>query len=149
MAEAQEVWDNSEFVEALGMLWKPSNDKFYLKMSLEWDGQWTKRSVLSFVNAVFDPLCKLCPIHIRNRLFLQKLWGEKYNWDQSFEHDEKLAKQWRKLMEETKIASRYSWSRPVTIKEHSELHVFADASDEAYGAVAYVVTRNGANNPEA
>ena len=33
MAEAQEVWDSSEFVGALGMLWKPSNGKFYLKMS--------------------------------------------------------------------------------------------------------------------
>ena len=148
LAEAQEVWDSSEFVGALGMLWKPSNDKFYLKMSLEWDGQWTKRSVLSFVNSVFDPLCKLCPIHIRNRLFLQKLWAGKYKWDQTFEHNDKLAKQWRKLMDETKIASQYSWSRPVTIKDHSELHIFADASDEAYGAVAYVVTRNGTNIPE-
>ena len=105
IAEAQEVWDNSEFVGALGMLWKPSNDKFYLKTSLEWDGKWTKRSVLSFVNSVFDPLCKMCPIHIRNRLFLQKLWGAKYKWDQSFEHNEKLAKQWRRELRQWKCGA--------------------------------------------
>ena len=148
LAKFQEVWDNSEFVGALGMLWKPSNDKFYLKMSLEWDGMWTKRSVLSFVNSVFDPLCKLCPIHIRNRLFLQLLWEDKYKWDQSFEHNTTLATKWMKLMNETKVASQYSWARPVIVKDHSELHVFADASEEAYGAVAYVVTRNGTDDPK-
>ena len=148
LAEAQEVWDESEFVGALGMLWKPGDDKFYLKMSLEWDGKWTKRSVLSFVNSVFDPLCKLCPIHIRNRLFLQRLWKEKYQWDKSFEHNSELAKQWQKLMSETKTATKYSWSRPVIITSNSELHIFADASKEAYGAVAYVVTRNGTESPE-
>ena len=148
LAEAQEIWDDSEFVGALGMLWKPSNDRFYLKMALEWDGKYTKRSVLSFMNAVFDPLCKLCPIHIRNRLFLQRLWKDKYLWDQSFEHNTELATRWIKLMDETKTATQYSWSRPVIIAHNTELHIFADASKEAYGAVAYIVTRNGTNNPE-
>ena len=148
LAEAQEIWDDSEFVGALGMLWKPSNDKFYLKIGLEWDGQWTKRSVLSFVNSVFDPLNKICPIHIRNRLFLQKLWGNKYKWDQSFQNNTALATEWKKLMHETKAASQYSWPRSVIIKDNSEIHIFADASDDSYGAVAYIVTRNNTGDPE-
>ena len=93
-------------------------------------------------------MCKLCPIHIRNRLFLQRLWKEKYQWDTSFEHNSEIAKQWRKLMSETKTATKYSWSRPVIITNNTEIHVFADASSEAYGAVAYVVSRNGTENPE-
>ena len=148
LAEIQEVWDESEFVGALGMLWRPGNDKFYFKMSLEWDGKWTKRSVLSFINAVFDPLCKLCPIHIRNRLFLQRLWKEKYQWDSSFEYNSELANLWQKLMSETKTATQYSWARPVIITNNTEIHVFADASNEAYGAVVYVVSRNGTKDPE-
>merc|ERR1712030_189595 len=111
------------------------------------DGKWT-RSVLSFVNAVFDQLSKLCPIHIRNRRFLQKLWKYKYGRDQSFEHNKKLATEWMKLMSETKTATQYSWPRPVSIKQNTELHVFADASEEAYGAVADIVTSNGADDPE-
>ena len=37
LAEAQEVWEGSEFAGALGMLWKPSDDRFYFKMPLEWN----------------------------------------------------------------------------------------------------------------
>ena len=117
-------------------------------MLLELDGKWTKRSVLSFINLVFDPLCKLCPIHIIKRVCLQRLWKEIYQWCRSFEHNNKISKLWCKLSSVAKTATQYSWSWPVIITNNSEIHVFADASNEAYGTVAYVIFRNGAENPE-
>ena len=46
--------------------------------------------VLSFTNAVFDPLNWLCPIHIQNRLFLRDLWALGLKWDQDFHKEEQL-----------------------------------------------------------
>ena len=85
---------------ALGLWWSQEEDKFYFKKNFSWNSKHTKRSVLSFTYAVFDPLNWLCPLHIQNRSFLKTLWNRKYKWDQDFQNIEELVQRWKYLREQ-------------------------------------------------
>ena len=74
------------------------------------------------------------------RLFLQKLWRLKLKWDESFEFHGDLAKEWLHLVKETHIAITCTFKRNAVLTKESEIHIFSDASMEAYGAVVYIRT---------
>ena len=45
-----------EKVNALGLQWNQYTDQFSFKTNFIWNLKYTKRAILSFANAVFDPL---------------------------------------------------------------------------------------------
>lgn len=139
-AEASGVLLKEKNVGALGLWWSQLEDKFQFKKNFTWNQKHTKRSVLSFINAVFDPLNWLCPIHIQNRLLLRELWALKYLWDQDFSKDKQLVERWAYLRQQCFSAVGLEVDLNVTILENTEIHVFSDSSKQAYGAVLYVVT---------
>ena len=61
LAKKDEVYDDSTSVTVLGMLWE-QGDVLCFKKGFTWNGKNTKRSALSFTNAIFDPLNRLLPI---------------------------------------------------------------------------------------
>ena len=124
---------------ALGLWWSQLQDKFSFKKNFSWNLKHTKRSVLSFTNAVFDPLNWLCPLHIQNRIFIKNLWAKKYLWDMSFDKDEALVERWSYLREQCFTAVGLEMDLNIQITENTQVHVFADASTQAYGAVLYLV----------
>ena len=141
MAKERGIWDDSEKANALGMSYARKTDKFHIKYNnTKFQTKYTKRSVLSQVNALFDPLDRLCPIAVRLRLFLRLLWKKKYDWDQDFSHDEELVKMWDELSAQCTALDDFSFDIATVVTEESQLHVFCDASTEAYGAVLYLVT---------
>ena len=103
---------------------------------------------MSFTNAVFDPLNWLCPLHIQNRSFLKTLWNRKYKWDQDFQNIEELVQRWKYLREQCLAAVGLEIDLNVVITNRTQIHVFADASNQAYGAVLYLVTPPCAECPE-
>ena len=125
---------------ALGLWWAQLEDKFTFKMNFSWNQKHTKRSVLSFTNGVFDPLNWLCPLHIQNRIFIRTLWEKKYLWDMSFHKEEELVERWSYLREQCFSAVGLEMDLDIQITETTQVHVFADASTQAYGAVLYLVT---------
>ena len=125
---------------ALGLWWSQEEDKFSFKKNFSWNKKHTKRSVLSFTNAVFDPLNWLCPLHIQNRSFLRDLWAKKYKWDQDFQNINELVHRWKYLREQCFAAVDLEMDINVVITNGTQVHVFADASTQAYGAVLYMVT---------
>ena len=141
LAKERDIWDNSEKANALGMLYARKTDKFHIKYnSTRTAGKYTKRAVLSQTNALFDPLDRLCPIAVRLRLFLRILWKKKYGWDEDFSKDEELAKRWDELSAQCAALDDFSFDIATIVTEKSQLHVFCDASTEAYGAVLYLIT---------
>lgn len=74
--------NDEETISSLGLVWQPSLDcfKFIFK---PWSQplQLTKRTLLSDINRVFDPLGFVSPVLIWGKMFVQQLWALKLNWD--------------------------------------------------------------------
>ena len=74
---------------------------------------------------------------ISAKLFLQRLWQEHLEWDS--ELSEELCKSWNKITCDVVQATQMQFPRRcLTVSNNVMLHVFADASPRAYGAVAYL-----------
>ena len=147
-ARAMNLANENKQVKVLGLCWDITLDHIYLNTNITWNGLFTRRAALSFANKIFDPLGLLIPFIIRIRLFIQQLWIDDLSWDASFEHRENWAKEWTHLVDECKIAITSKHPRMATWQQHSEIHIFADASQDAFGAVVYVRTPPSPSLPQ-
>ena len=99
----------------------------------------TQRLVLSTVSSIFDPIGLIAPFTIRARLLLKQLWKSTgQQWDEEIPKDSQSQfLEWCSELENiSKIAvPRAFFSKP---NGQYELHVFGDASAEAFAAVAYL-----------
>jgi hypothetical protein len=100
----------------------------------------TKREVLRVVMSVFDPLGFLAPQIIPAKVLLQKIWKLGIGWDEKV--PEQLFQEWNNwligLAEIEKCHINRCYSPLLSSADYVELHLFSDASEQAYGAVAYI-----------
>ena len=82
----------------------------------------------------------LCPIHIQNRLFIRDLWAKEYKWDFDFSKEQHLVERWAYLRHQCFSAVGLEVGLNVVVTDNTKVHVFCDASKQAYGAVLYLVT---------
>jgi hypothetical protein len=86
----------------------------------------------------------LSPVVVAAKIFIQRLWKLRIDWDD--ELSDTLHKEWMDFrsklnkLHELKIG-RHVHQGTQTIKRR-ELHIFSDASEKAFGAVAYIRTIN-------
>ena len=99
--------------------------------------QLTKRKVVSLVSSVFDPLGLLSPLIIRAKIFIQKLWTLKCSWDSPLEAE--LCAEFFDICKNLVNISVVEFPRFVIVPHKCELHLFADASKQAYGFAVYSV----------
>ncbi|XP_035232872.1 uncharacterized protein LOC118204681, partial [Stegodyphus dumicola] len=85
----------------------------------------------------FDPLVLLGPVIAKAKIFLQRLWVLKLNWDDYL--PDKEAKEWQRFFSELPQICKLEINRCILVAEAIviELHGFCDASELAYGAVVY------------
>ena len=146
-ANLSKVLVTNDKIGALGLWWSQLEDKFSFKINFEWNQKHTKRSVLSFTNGIFDPLNWLCPLHIQNRIFIKTLWGKKYLWDATFQKEQPLVDRWKYLRDQCFEAVGLELDLDIQIIDTTQVHVFADASTQAYGAVLYLVNPKSPSLP--
>ena len=100
----------------------------------------TKREILQDSTKIFDPIGLTAPITIRTKLLLQKLWQMRIHWDEPLEKE--VVKEWKAIVIDIQRLPNYPIARWYFTTEfgtsNMELHVFADASIKAYGAVAFL-----------
>lgn len=101
----------------------------------------TKQIALSCVMRFFDPLRLLSPFTIHGKIIIQHLWRKGCDWKQEID-DEcwRLWKRWVGLLpqiEKLRIPRGYFGCKLSTDIESLEVHIFTDASEHAYGCVAY------------
>ncbi|XP_055643077.1 uncharacterized protein LOC129779554 [Toxorhynchites rutilus septentrionalis] len=134
----------------LGVIWEQENDAFAFSATprpemqayLCGEKRPTKRNVLSCVMGFFDPLGLLSPFTIHGKMLVQHLWRSGCEWDHQI--DERGWNQWQQWIgllpkvEELRIPRCYLGDAESSSVESLELHIFTDASEHAYGCVAYL-----------
>ena len=126
--------------KALGCAWSPSCDTLSIHVK-DVDVASTKRGVLKKIAMIFDPLGLISPFVLRIKVLVQKLWALKLDWDEQIP-DAELS-EWeiwlRELPNLRDIAvPRCLLAAVVGDVQHIELHMFSDASEQAFAAVGYV-----------
>ncbi|XP_060808788.1 uncharacterized protein LOC106133502 isoform X2 [Amyelois transitella] len=128
-------------VKVLGVEWNPSVDQlgfrdpgFCFPITL------TKREVLSMLMKVYDPLGLLGPIVVKGRILFQQTWRSGIDWDTYLPTSE--VNKWTAWYRELTNAVTIKIPRWYASAEGSEplqrdLHIFVDASEQAYACVAY------------
>lgn len=129
----------SDIVKTLGLMWEPKMDYLLLASPPSFDVQTpTKRQVLSVISRMFDPLGIVAPVILIGKLLMKDVWKEDVGWDDVI--GGQLEQQWKKFLESVSEVNQIRVPRHVVASNavHSELHGFADASRDAYGACIYV-----------
>ena len=138
-----EIFKEDTTVKTLGMHWCPLTDSFTYKIKFKTECKYTKRTILSEIASIFDPLNYLSPVIITAKIFMQKLWELKTDWDKEVPTD--LKEQWIKYRNSLVDLEKISIPRklcPGKTIQTPDLHVFCDASEMGYGCSAYVVSGN-------
>ncbi|XP_073838192.1 uncharacterized protein [Musca autumnalis] len=130
----------------LGMYWNPGDDafKFELKFHrvrpeiISGERCPTKRELLSVVMSVYDPLGLLSHFMVTAKLLLREVWRYDIRWDEDIPNE--LFDIWNNWRDELKNVAQVSVPRHyfgIGLPETVELHIFVDASEDAFGAVSY------------
>ncbi|KAL0830099.1 hypothetical protein ABMA28_003556 [Loxostege sticticalis] len=130
--------------KTLGLLWNCNEDTLSYSINIESDKKITKRHILSVISQIFDPLGLVSPCIVEAKLIMQKLWVDKYGWDDDVSSE--IKELWSSFSTTLPLLNNLKIPRWVlNNSDNYEIHVFSDASERAYGVCLYVrsVHRSG------
>lgn len=78
---SDKLFSENENLKILGFAWNPDSDSFRFQTSLSSQSIHTKRSILSIIARIYNPLGWVTPIIITAKIFIQKLWLHGCSWD--------------------------------------------------------------------
>ena len=148
LASIDGALEKSTSVNSLGIHWSTDDDLISLKpKSVETDvdkTSITKRVVVSNMTKIYDPLGLFSPVTVKAKIFAQLLWKHSFDWDVPLPTE--LSDEWLKIASELGQVPNVQLPRCYfesnTKDTPLELHTFADASKQAYGAVSYLKCGN-------
>ena len=125
------------------MHWNKSTDIVFNKIPAKFDDNgdsYSIRRLLSLISCLFDPLGIIAPPIITLKLILQDVWKDRLAWEDTLPFEK------RKMIQI--FIDKYKSAPPIVLprcinpalsvnKQH-EIHIFSEASQLAYGAVAYI-----------
>ncbi|GFQ71469.1 uncharacterized protein TNCT_271451 [Trichonephila clavata] len=131
-------YSSSTESKTLGLLWKPHPDSFAFKISPMTSDCGslivTKKSVISSIARIFNPLGLTGPVITRAKIFLHSFWQLKLDWNDPLPSN--LVSYWKSFLDA--LESINCLNIPRYCLQHksirSELHDFSDSSEKAYGA---------------
>ena len=93
-------------IKVLGLTWTMKDDQLSINHT-NFDQTWdlTKRAVLKQIASVYEPLGLFSPVTLQGKLFLQKLWIKKLDWDESLSCQDKT--EWNKIRKELEKLTAY------------------------------------------
>ena len=143
------TWEEKTKTERiLGMRWDPWVDCFTYVVNPDCKQiafskrNPTKREVLRLVMSLFDPLGLLSHYIVKAKILLQDVWRTGQGWDD--ELSGLPLKKWEtwvtQLANIENLKIRRCYSPEMMTATQLQLHLFCDASEQAFSAVAYIRT---------
>lgn len=132
--------------KTLGLSWLSDTDELLYKIVRCRSEVISKRTVLSAISQIFDPLGLLMPCTVSAKIFMQRLWVAELSWDDTLPRPSQS--QWLKYITELPQLNQLRIPRRVCNagSKFQELHAFCDASQAAYGACVYVRSMDSDGN---
>jgi len=147
-AEAKALTFSPENTErVLGLYWDQTSDCFtfishFVTVSeaiLSGEKRPTKQEVLSLLMSIFDPMGFICHFTIKAKILLQDTWRTGIGWMD--ELPTQLMNKWIAWIQELKLLTTVQIPRcyevDVLQAEDIQLHLFVDASQQAFSSVGY------------
>lgn len=129
-----------EGIKTLGVRWSPATDTFSFTVNISSGKEiYTKRSFLSEVSRLFDPLGWTAPCMILPKIIFQNLWKKHVEWDEVLQSS--VLAEWTTFRENLAAIEQIRIPRWIQIHNSNrscELHGFCDASMAAYATDVYV-----------
>ncbi|XP_073779514.1 uncharacterized protein isoform X2 [Danio rerio] len=151
ISASSECWlsQSSSYLQelTLGLQWNCIDDTLGYKTRIAEPIQPTMRNLYKTLASQFDPLGFIIPFTTRAKTLIQDLWKQNLSWDDPIE-PLYLRDKWSTWVAELSHITTVQFARPYapamsdTPSTIRELHVFCDASERAYGSVAYLQIRN-------
>ena len=132
--------DSLPVEKALALLWNMEQDTLEIKVVPKQLAP-TRRGILKQMSTILDPLGLGAPFVLRAKLILQELWRLGFDWDKPISGP--LLDAWEAWKAELPLLVTLSVPRCYFINQPSaqyagkQIHVFADASEVAFGAAVY------------
>ena len=125
-------------IKTLGIQWNRETDCFSFMIKLQEQPQHTKRTMLSEIARIYDPLGWAAPVVVTAKIMYRQLWLCGSTWDEPLPDD--LLKTWKQFREalpamQPVMIPRWMGTSRIA---YVELHGFCDASEKAYGAAVYL-----------
>lgn len=137
-----------DVIKILGLSWNMHTDSFQYTVNLPVQmGRVTKRTILSDISRLFDPLGWIAPVIILAKIFMQRLWLSGLTWDQ--EVTPTLLDEWNTFRQELTALNEFVVPRWIGVSSNicgMELHGFSDASNDAFSAVVYLRVADNEGN---
>ena len=131
---------SNELSKVLGMEWEEEEDVIRFKLSSLGEEETTKRTCLSTICRIYDPIGLLAPVTISAKIILRKIWAyqPKVDWDDTLPTE--LQREWSSFRESLLYVKslRFNRSLKPANAESPILAIFSDGSKDAYSTVAYV-----------
>ena len=124
---------------ALGLQWNVEGDFFTYTAKLN-DKPATRRGLLATTASLYDPLGLVAPVLLVPKLVQQDLCRLQLDWDDAMPQEKaEVVSKWKSASAQlSNIKIPRCFQAGPSSHSDRELHVFSDASEFAYGAVAYL-----------
>ncbi len=150
-SDSTELWlsqDRTDIQEStLGLKWYCQLDTLGYKIRQLKPGPRTLRHIYRILATQYDPLGFILPFTTRAKVLVQRLWDKQREWDDPNLPDD-LLKSWNDWEEELPALADISLPRCFVSLDTDQsqvtqqIHIFCDASEQAYGSVSYLHTEN-------
>ncbi|XP_068206195.1 uncharacterized protein [Palaemon carinicauda] len=130
----------------LSLDWNTVDDTLAVKLSSglmleDYSHVNTKKKVVSLFSFIYDPIGLISPVTILGKLFIRNLWMMDQSWDSRL--SEELTRELGAILKKYKGLENIKVPQNAHQGHQAALHVFVDASKQAFGVASYVVTIEG------